>query len=384
MQAFKVFFKIIRRHLTSIIIYVMVFLFLAIMSAFFNNPQQAVNFEGTKNRIVVMNEDKGSPFTQGLVDYLGENAQIVNVKTDKQSLQDALFFREVEYILRIPNGFAQGFLAGDKDALLEKTTVPDSFASVQLDFMVTRYLNLAATYTKALPDVTQPELVQDIREDLSQNAEVTLTAPQAAASDSNAYNYFIYLAYSLMAVMVLGVTTIMMVFNKLDLKRRNLASPMKSLSLNLQLVLGNVVYSLIVWGLFGVIAYILFPQAMNRSNPVLLLANALVFTLVCLSISFFIGNLIKSKGAQQAVANVLSLGLCFISGVFVPQELLGKTVMSLASFTPTYWYVKNILNLRSASGLLPVTYGILIQLGFAVVFLILSLVVAKQKSVSNG
>ncbi len=384
MQAFKVFFKVIRRNLTSILIYIAVFLILAVASTFFGNPQRMVNFEGTKSPIVIINEDSASPFTRGLADYLSENARIVTIKTDKQSLQDALFFREVEYILRIPNGFAEGFLAGDTDALLEKTTVPDSFASVQLDFMVTRYLNLAATYTKALPDVTQPELVQDIRKDLSQGAEITLTVPEAAAADSNAYNYFIYLAYSLMAVMVLGVTTIMMVFNKLDLKRRNLASPMKSLSLNLQLVLGNVVYSLIVWGVLGVVAYLLFPQAMNISNAPLLLANALVYTLVCLSISFFIGNLIKSRGAQQAVANVLSLGLCFISGVFVPQELLGKTVMSLASFTPTYWYVKNIINLKSASGLLPVTYGILIQLGFAVAFLILSLVVAKQKSVSNG
>jgi hypothetical protein len=35
-----------------------------------------------------------------------------------------------------------------------------------------------------------------------------------------------------------------------------------------------------------------------------------------------------------------TMTLSFISGVFVPQQLLGNTVQTIASFTPIYWYVK--------------------------------------------
>jgi len=117
---------------------------------------------------------------------------------------------------------------------------------------------------------------------------------------------------------------------------------------------------------------------------VLLAANALVFTLACLSLSFLISQLIKSRAVQQSIANVLALGTCFISGVFVPQELLGDAVQTLASFTPTYWYVRAVNTLDSLpvmdlQALQPVIQAMLIQLGFAVALLAVALAVVRQK-----
>jgi len=113
-----------------------------------------------------------------------------------------------------------------------------------------------------------------------------------------------------------------------------------------------------------------------------------VFTLAALSVSYFIGNIVKSKGAMSAAANVFSLGSCFISGVFVPQELLGKTVLKIASFTPNYWYVKsnniiaNTVNFNMEN-LTPVFLNMLIVVGFAVAILSVTLVIIKQQRVSS-
>jgi len=101
-----------------------------------------------------------------------------------------------------------------------------------------------------------------------------------------------------------------------------------------------------------------------------------------------IGNTIKSKNAISAVSNVVSLGTCFISGVFVPQELLGETVLKIASFTPTYWYVKsnntiaNIPNMQMINTL-PIFINILIIIGFTLTFLAISLVLVKQKRIGQ-
>ena len=89
-----------------------------------------------------------------------------------------------------------------------------------------------------------------------------------------------------------------------------------------------------------IFGFILNIDNMMSYNGLLLCINALVFTISALSISYLVGLLIKSRNAQSAIANVLSLGFSFLSGVFIPQELLSDKALAIASFNPTYWYVK--------------------------------------------
>jgi ABC-2 type transport system permease protein len=136
--------------------------------------------------------------------------------------------------------------------------------------------------------------------------------------------------------------------------------------------------------LLGILAYILSGQKGIGPNLLLLYLNTLVFSITALSIAFLAGKFIKGYGAQSAVANVLSLGLSFISGIFVPQFLLGETVLKIASFTPTYWYIKAVeaikdLSVYSFTNLKPVFADMLIQLAFAAACFIIALVASKQK-----
>ena len=91
---------------------------------------------------------------------------------------------------------------------------------------------------------------------------------------------------------------------------------------------------------------------------------------------------------MSAASNVVSLGCCFISGVFVPQQYLGKTVLSIASFNPTYWYVKanneiSALVNFSKENLMPIFMSMAIILCFAIAIFAITLVIIKQKRLSN-
>jgi ABC-2 type transport system permease protein len=102
------------------------------------------------------------------------------------------------------------------------------------------------------------------------------------------------------------------------------------------------------------------------------------------SLSYLIGTAVTNQEALSAVCNVVTLGPSFISGVFVPQELISQSVLRIASFTPSYWYVKannEIAGLTSFGfeQLESVFSSILIQLGFAVAMFAVALVVAKRK-----
>jgi ABC-type uncharacterized transport system permease subunit len=84
-----------------------------------------------------------------------------------------------------------------------------------------------------------------------------------------------------------------------------------------------------------------------------------------------------------------TMTLSFIIGVFVPQQLLGKTVQTIASFTPIYWYVKannDIHNLIifNSENLKPILSSMLIELGFAAAIFAVTLVIIKQKRLSNN
>ena len=383
MQVFNACFKVIRRNLPSLLTYLFIFVFLVIMlTLFFRYPGDAV-FEPVKPRSAVFQDVRGDPYTDSLVSWLGQQARIIPIPDEKEAIQDALFYRDVTYVLRIPAGFGARLMAGDRDGLsLERTLSLDGWSATTMDLLVERYLRLSSLYVQTLDGWTAEAVSGAVQADLTAQAAVQLTAGEKKGINRAAY-FFIYLAYSMMAVMILGITSILLVFNQPDLRRRNLSAPVRLVRFNLQLMLACLVFALLTWLLMIVISLLLGARELPVMEIILLAANALVFTLACLSLSFLISQLIKSRAVQQSIANVLALGTCFISGVFVPQDLLGDAVHTLASFTPTYWYVRAVntldsLPLLSLQTLQPVIQAMLIQLGFAAALLAVSLAVVRQ------
>jgi ABC-2 type transport system permease protein len=388
MQVYKAFFKVILKNLNQIMIYVVVFISLAVGLANTNTNPADTNFTETKVNIAFINYDTNSKLIEGLNNYLNKNTNIINTSDDAQKLQDALFFREVEYIVKVPKGFTEGFLGG-KAIQLEKTEIPGSASGIYIDSIINKYLNTAKTYKSNMGSLSDDELISYIEKDLAKKTDVMLnnTVGEVSKSEKSAF-YFNYLAYSLFATLILGVCSVMIVFNNTDIKKRNLCTPVKLKNMNFQLILANLSYAILAWFAMVVTSLFMYGSYMFTGRGLLFLLNSLVFTFAALSISFLIGNVIKSKNAMSAAANVVALGTCFISGVFVPQAFLGKPVITLASFTPNYWYVKSnniiatLVNFNMEN-LAPIFLNMLIVIGFAVAVLTVTLVVIKQKRMSN-
>lgn len=390
MQVYKALFKVIKKNLPMLMIYVVVFLFFAIFLSNVNTNPLEEDFTETKVNMVFINNDGDSLLAAGLEGYLGQNANFVFIPDESKQLQDALFFKEVEYILKIPKGFTASFLAGSETELT-KAAAPGSTSELYLNSLINKYLNTVRIYLSYTANLTIEELLARAEEDLAQKTTVRLEAltgkTETTKSEKCAY-YYNYLAYSLIATLTLGVGAVMVVFNNLDLKRRTLWSPVKLRDLNLQLILGNLSYGLAAWLVMILASIIMYGSYMFSGKGLLFLLNSFIFTLAILSLSFLIANVIKSLNAANAVANVIALGSSFISGVFVPQALLGKTVLTIAGFTPTYWYVKtnNLIAelVYQPHDLKPIFGNMLIVIGFAIGILLLTVVITNQKRTSSG
>lgn len=388
MQVYKAFFKVIKKNRGLLLIYLVVFMVLALLLTNTYNLPQDTNFSKVKVNIAFINDDNDSLLVAGLKIYLSENANLVDLPDEPQKLQDALFFRQVEYILRVPDGFTEAMLSG-REVQLEKTIVPDSTSNVYMDLLINKYLNTAQTYTTYMPGLSQAELTQYLDKDLAEQSQVTMISNGShSANDEKSGYYFNYLSYSMFAILILGVCSVMLVFNNTDLKRRNLCSPIRSANMNFQMILGNLSFAILTWLVLISASFVMYGSFMFTANGLLLLLNSFVFTLAALSISYLIANLVKSRGAMSAVSNVFALGTSFISGVFVPQELLGANVLTIASFTPTYWYVKANNEIAAAvsfnaNNLQSIFTSMVLVLAFGVAMLGVTLVLIKQRRVEG-
>jgi ABC-2 type transport system permease protein len=384
MQVFKAYFRIIKRHRLPILIYLIVFVSLSvIISSMMSGLGAPAAFSETKYDIALFNDDAGAALTDGLVQYIGGSAQLVQVGRAAQDVQDALFYGRADGVVTIPQGFAQRFMSGEPGAQVEKIAAAGTPASIYLDFLINRYLNTAALYAKNMPAATQADIAAYVAADLENAADLDYRAGEAAPEDPTPY-YFRFFCYSVLAMMMMGVSLAMLSINEANVSNRTLCSPLRPAQMNLQLVLANGVFALAVWAVMCAFTLAVSGRAVWDTGTILLCLNALVFTVVSLFIGILTGKFIKNHGVQAAVTNVVSLGISFVSGVFVSQELLGKTVQTIGSFTPAYWYIRAVdailgTAVWNAERLRPVWESMLIQLGFAAAILIVLLAASKQR-----
>ena len=383
MQVFKAFFRIIKSNIIEISIYIVVFLAFTIIFSTTGDNKPIDSFTETKLNMAFINEDTDTPLVNKLEEYLSEKANFIDIEDDEKALQDALFYRDVEYILRVPSGFSKSLSEGS-DIRLEKTVVPDSTTGIYIDSLINKFLNTARVYYNNLDDISDQKIAENVVSDLENETEVQINSFNSKVSKDNYAIFFNYMAYCLFAILILGVCSVMLVFNNINLKRRNYCSPIRIRNINIQLIYGNLIFAFITWFIMSLTCVIIYKSQLFSLNGLFLLINSLIFTFAALSISFLIANIVKNRESASAAANVIALGSSFISGVFVPQNLISEKVLSIASFTPTYWYVKGNNYIQTivdfnTENIKPILNNMLIVVAFALAFLAISLVMVKHK-----
>ena len=103
-----------------------------------------------------------------------------------------------------------------------------------------------------------------------------------------------------------------------------------------------------------------------------------------LSLGFFAGTIAKNKDAINGLVNVISLALCFLGGVFVPQEFFSDSIIKVAKFFPTYWYVATNNSIGAMKELTPKLAGELVTqvglvAGYALVVFAITVVIISNK-----
>lgn len=379
----KAYFKVLKKSLPSFWIYLAAFLGLSIMMTMFNKTPVGTTFEQTKYPIIYEDSDS-TELTTGLKDFLSEYCTFETKYTKQSYIQDAMFSHAVYYVASVPKGFTDDFKSG-ASLQIERSSGQDQAANIYVDLAIKNYLKTAKTYALSDSTLSASEIASKTKESLSKTGEIK---PKSFSTNSKPMTLpsilFSFTFYGIMNIIFLGVSSIMMAFNKKELQSRITASTLKPLSYSLQTFAGHFIFTFGVFIICSLLPLAYFGFNIVGKQYLLMCLNLFCLALAVLSISFLISSFVKNQTAQNGITNVLSLGLSFLSGVFVPQNILNDGLLNVAKFTPSYWYVKNCTDISIISDynsptLTPIFNAMLIQIGFAVAFLAISLVVAKTR-----
>ena len=95
-----------------------------------------------------------------------------------------------------------------------------------------------------------------------------------------------------------------------------------------------------------------------------------------------IADFAPSANIINIIAQIVSLGMCFLCGVFVGQEMLGDGVLTAARFLPAYWYIRvnRMLEGNEVYDAQLAVKALLIEAGFAAVLAIVTVLVRRTRT----
>lgn len=378
MTVFKAFLKIVNKYKFTIIMYTVI---LVAFGGFnMQTSEQQTSFVASKPDVLIINQDEEIGITKNLVEYIKQNSNIKDIQNTEEAINDALFYRDINYIIYIPENYRQDFLKGENPKIQIKKT--DMAEATFAEMMLERYLKIANTYKGTVE--SEDELITKINETISKQAEIEITSKLDTDNLAKATFYYNFASYSILAGAVYLICLVISSFREEKIRKRTIISSTNYKKHNRQLLVSNGIFAVILWLLYVVLSFILIGNIMFTIHGLIFILNSFVFSICALTVAFLIGNLVNNKNAINGIVNVVALGSSFLCGAFVPMEWLPDAVLKVAHFLPTYWYIQNnemvkTLEVIDWKTLEPVVVNMGVILLFAVGFVVVTNVVAKMK-----
>lgn len=378
MTVFKTYLKILNKNKIVIIIYTI--LLLVFGSFRMGNSSSSMDFSATKPDILVINNDTNGDISKDLVSYLEKNCNIKNIDINEDSINDALFYRDIKYVIYIPNNYTNDFMDGKNPAIDIKST--GDYQSSLAEMIIKRYIRNADTYRKY--NYSEEQIIKNVNKNLENSTNVVVNTKLDTKTLYRTSFYFTFASYSIIACLIYVISLITNIFNDAKIKKRTLISSSNYRKINNNLFLSNCIYSLLVWLFYVIMGFTLLGKVMLSNHGLLFIFNSFIFTVSATSLAFMIGNIISKKEAITGIMNVVAIGSSFLCGAFVPQEILPSSVLKMGQFLPTYYYITNnnyIQNLEifNFDKLYPIFINMFIMLGFAIGFIIATNIITRYK-----
>ena len=378
MQVFNTFIKIIKSKLPVAMIYIGVFLGIAMpMSMFGTAPDM---FAQTRIKICIFDEDNTAE-SRSLTDFITQKHDVVSLENDRDAIIDALYYEHTDYVLIINEGYAEKLTSGDTENIFGSYHMHYSYSEVFMGQLLNEYVSSVSAYIAGGEEISSA--IKNTEEALSQETEVNTASFDVEGNEDYPVSfsyYFRYMPYVLLSVLINALCPALLAVNRKDIRFRTNCSCVKPTSYTLQIFAGSGIFVVLVWLIFAIAGTFMY-GGIYQGIAWFAVLNSFIFTLVSASIAIFISSLSPNQNVVSLLTQVIGLGMSFLCGIFVDMSLLGDGVLAAARFLPAYWYMKvnNMLAGIDAFDPSKLAEFLAIEAAFAVVLAILTLIVRRLK-----
>lgn len=378
MTVFKTFLKILNKNKFIVLLYTVI---LVAFGAFnMQTSDNSTNFVASKPDILIINNDENVGITKNLIKYIESNSNIIKIKDDEQSINDALFYRDVNYIIYIPDNFREDFLNNKNPEISIKST--GDYQSSLANLMLERYMRVASVYNKSLD--TEEEVIEKINKTLYNQVDISITSKLDTDEISKITFYYNFANYSILAGCVYVICLILSSFKEKNISKRTIISSINYKKYNRQLLLSNSLFAITLWLFYVILSFILLGKSMFTLQGLIVIINSFIFTMCSLTLASLIANLVNNKNAINGIVNVIALGSSFLCGAFVPMEWLPNSVINIAHVLPSYYYIKTnellkdieVFNLSTVQ---PIIINMFVVVVFSIIFVIITNIISNKK-----
>ena len=374
--------KILRSKMGIAITYLAIFLFIGIYSA--NNSPNQGNFSENSAGIVVNDLDK-SGASKALIDYLGKTNKMSEGAPSDREMLDGVYYNPSRYYLTIKEGFEQRLADGETDGILAHAAQDGSYYESLVGSKIDLYLTTAKAYIAA--GNSAEDALSKAAEALEKETKVNIISEKAEGF-AQMEGYFKYIPYIFLSVFVFALCPVIMAMTKTDIKNRIFSSSISPKRFLLENGLGALSFMAVVYLLVIILIPVFAFKTDITADMKTAWLNCLAFTIFCASLVLFISNLVSSEPLISLIGNIISLGMSFICGVFVPLQYLDGSVKTVAAFLPAYWYEILVSALAGTNGQVYSTSlavkCILIQFLFAIALFAATLAVMKAREAKTA
>ncbi len=364
MNVFKAYFKILKRNIPSLSIHFIIFV---IMLGGLMLGMPGDDYEINENiKVSVINRDTNNEKANKLERFIKERYTTYDIKDTEEDILNALTDVLSDYILVINEGFK-----------LEYYGSAQSTSAVLMNMNINEYLNnqdIAEKYLKNPSDTFDEMMAESPKTSYVTNA----SKDNLSVAMRLAYNFS---SYPLMALLMNAIFIGLKNFNKEDIDNRIGVSGVNRKKYTMQLYIASLASVLLVWAIINTVSIVLFRNA-DKSDLMMYVLNSLVFVLPISALGFLISNNLKRDAAISGAITVISLGLSFISGVFVTSEFLSSGLVKASTFFPTYWFVRANTIVANNGNMSEIWMSYLVMIAITLGIFGLNAILKKRKTIT--
>ena len=376
MLTYKCFFKIVKAHINTFLLYSSIFIVMAVVGGLFAGGQQG-ELVRTSINLGVVNRDVGHPVSQALISYLENSHNIVPLYDDVNSLTDSVFFFHVAYALIIEENFGENFAANNTGVLRHLTTPELVGINVLIGRQIDGFLQTIQGYLAAGFDYNQAIYLSK----LDHENTVTVISSEEGGFLSL---YFSSLTFITFTLVILSLSLTIMVFKEKDLANRLEVSPTPRKTRILWFTASGASLAYGMWALMLIPAHFLHHESLLSARGMLHMLNSFVLVTVCISIAILLTESTKNADVVVRVTTVLGIIASVTGGPFVNVETLHPVIQVVSRFFPAFWNAQGNGILFSdfvgtEVNMADFWMGIGVQIAFAAALFAVALVIGREK-----